>query len=145
MNKKTQVQAVREVFQFGIGVIFLVSVFYFLYNFLIPGIEDYALSLQLTNIAEHVNYLISKFYTSSTQSLNSVIESKYLMPEKIGEYSYSIFFLNNKICSSIKDLNIEKCSSLIVDSTYQGYFYSGGELKININYNESNSMINIGN
>lgn len=145
MNKKTQVQVIREVFQFGIGVIFLVSIFYFLYDFLIPGIEEYSLGLQLTNIAEHVNYLISEFYKSSSQSLASSIESTYLMPEKLGEYSYSVFFIGSEICSSIKDLNIEKCTSLIIDSKYQGFFYSGGEMKININYNETNSNIIIGN
>ncbi|MFA5303353.1 MAG: hypothetical protein WC393_02345 [Candidatus Nanoarchaeia archaeon] len=145
MNKKTQVQAIREVFQFGIGVIFLVSIFYFLYNFLIPQIQDYALGLQLKNVAEHANYLISEFYKSSSQSLSSFAEGKYLMPEKLGDYSYSVFFSGNEICSLIQDLNIERCVFVLIDSSYQGFFYSGGEMKISINYTESSSSIMIGN
>jgi hypothetical protein len=145
MNKKTQVQAIREVFQFGIGVIFLVSIFYFLYDYLIPEIETYALGLQAENIAEHANYIISKLYESSSQTLTSTLENKYLMPEKIGEYSYLIFFENNEICCSLKETNIQRCVSIIFNSIEQGIFFSGGEMKININYNETNALISIGN
>ena len=145
MNKKTQVQVIREVFQFGIGVIFLVSIFYFLYDFLIPGVEEYALGLQLTNVVEHANFLISELYKSSSYSLSSSIENTYLMPETLGDYHYSIYFYNDDLCSIINDLNIEKCTSLLIDSAYQGFFYSGGDMRININYNESNSNIVLGN
>jgi hypothetical protein len=145
MNKKTQVQAIREVFQFGIGVLFLAFIFYFLYDVLIPNIESYALDLQLENVAEHANYLISELYKSSSQSLYSSIENKYLMPDKIGEYSYSIFLDNDEICASINELNIEKCVSLLINSMCSGIFFSGGEIKISIDSNESASLITIGN
>ncbi|MDD4353888.1 MAG: hypothetical protein PHN56_05525 [Candidatus Nanoarchaeia archaeon] len=145
MNKKTQVDAIREVFQFGIGIIFLIGVFYFLYNTLIPQIETYALNLQLENIAEHVNYIISELYKSSSQSLVSSTENKYLMPENVGDYPYFVYLSDEELCSGIKDLNLEKCTPLLLDSRYQGIFFSGGEIKIIITYTETDSLINIGN
>jgi len=145
MNKKTQVQAIREVFQFGIGIVFLVSIFYFMYDYVIPQVETYALTLQITNIAEHVNFLVSELFKSSSQAIFSTLENTYLMPEKLGEYSYFVFFDNELLCCSIPDLNLEKCASTMVDSSFQGVFFSGGEIKIRIDCNETYSRVTIGN
>jgi len=145
MNIKTQAQILREVFQFGFGIIFLISLFYFTYNYLIPRVEDYSLIYQAKNLAEHANYLISKLYEPTRQALNYSVENEYEMPEKIWEYEYLIFMQESEVCCAIVDSKIEECAPLLVDSNNQGIFFSGGKLRITIIFNQSYSMVTLSN
>ncbi|MDD2678850.1 MAG: hypothetical protein PHG04_02965 [Candidatus Nanoarchaeia archaeon] len=145
MSKKSQAQALKEVFQFGFGLVLLILMFYFSYNYLIPIVEDYSLNLHAQNFAEHAHYLIMKVNEISAHSFNSSIEFTYPMPEKIWERSYAIFFQGQEVCCSIQDTNIEKCTALLADSNARGIFFSGGELRILSQNNETYSMITLGN
>lgn len=146
MNKKSQVQILGQVFQFGMGIVFLIAMFYFLYDYLIPQIETYALTLQIKNINEHVNYLVSSFYLPVKSSVYSELEDSYSMPDELGDYDYSIYFDEGRVCTQISSMNLVECIYLTVqDATFDGIFFSGGDMTISVEKYSNETTIRIKN
>ncbi|MBN1924176.1 MAG: hypothetical protein JW791_05485 [Nanoarchaeota archaeon] len=134
MNKKSQVQAVREIFQFGLGLFMLVTIIYMFYNNFIPTVADYALTIEADNINSHVNYLVTELLEVVNSEITSgSFELTYEMPRTIGEYSYTTFFTATELCTTIDGLRINQCTETSYSNIYtEGVYISGGELKIEV-------------
>jgi hypothetical protein len=139
MNKKAQLYAIREIFQFGLGILILTSVFYMFYNALIPTVEDYALELEADNINSHVNYLLMQVMNvASDDFIFGNIELEYSMPDSLGDYDYSVYFINNQVCTLINGLSINKCFETNMEEiSASGAYFSGGKLKLTLSRTES--------
>ena len=134
MNKKAQFHAVREIFQFGLGVILLSSIMYMFYNSLIPSVADYSMELEADNINSHVNYLLSNLLGLVDEGLISgSITLEYSMPASLGDYDYTTYFSTNNICTFINSISLVKCLEIdLNDVSAEGAYLSGGELKLKV-------------
>ena len=143
MNKKSQIYAVREIFQFGLGIVLLTSVFYIFYNNIIPLVADYALQLEAENINSHINYLASSIINIAGEGMvNSTIVSEYELPYTISDYSYSSYFSGNNLCTIINELGVNQCFEMTnQDINYAGVFFSGGTLTLRLV--KDNNQINL--
>jgi len=143
MNKKTQSEALGEVLKFLLGIVFLAIFFFFLYEYLVPQVESYALGLQLENTANHASFLISKINSQLNDFYYLSMEYSFPMPEKLGEYAYTISFSGNLVCASIPELGIDKCAQLQNSAALRGIFFSGQDMIIRASSNESHSIITL--
>ena len=147
MNKKGQIHAIREVFQFGLGIVLLISVMYMFYNNFIPTVANYALTLEADNINSHINYLIMELVEVVNNNLiTGSIELNYEMPGKIGDYSYNSYFSGGDICTIISGLSINNCLETNLNGiNTNGIYLSGGDLNVVINKTNNGVDLRISN
>ena len=144
MNRKGQVFAIREIFQFGLGVVLLTAIIYMFYNQIIPQVATYALELEARNINSHVNYLIMNMVQNFESGvIQGDLTLEFNLPNKFGEYSYTTFFTQNQLCTLVNKLNINLCMDLnLPGSVYaKGVYFSGGELNLILSKNPVNSTL----
>jgi len=132
MNRKAQVEAIREIFQFGLGLALLIGVVYLFYNTLIPTVSDYSLRLEAENINSHINYLIMEMIEVYNQDMiNGSVSLTYDLPAGIEDYSYTVFLSEQEICTIINGLDIKDCFTLNTgDISVEGIYLSGGEMNL---------------
>lgn len=132
MNRKTQIFAIREVFQFGIGLIIMLSVAVLFSESIEPQVRVFALNRHIDNINSHVDYLISEMVKHSTDGvLSSSFSTSFDMPDKINDYSYRIYFQEGMICTAYNEVPIRNCmNASFPDIDLSGQFLSGGDLAI---------------
>ncbi|VVB74149.1 Uncharacterised protein [Candidatus Tiddalikarchaeum anstoanum] len=145
-NRKTQIFAVREVLQFAMGVLLLISVIV-LFNSIKPIVENFSLQKQADNVNSHVNYILSSVEDAGELITEGSIESEYDLPEKIGGYEYRIYFNESSVCTLIRGVkDISTCLDYtITQSSVDGFFTSGGKLQILLNKTLDNSAIYLSN
>ncbi len=141
MNKKTQIFAIREVFQFGIGLIIMLGVAVLFSQNIEPQIRSYALNKHIENINSHIYYLISEVVEESSDNvLYSNFSALFEMPSDINKYSYRIYFQDNNICTSYTDVPVSDCINTSFNNIdFSGQFLSGGRLRISC-FKDSESM-----
>ena len=147
MNKKSQVQAIREVFQFLIGIVLLISTYYMFYNAIIPTVAEYSLELEVENINSHFNYLLSNLLSIVDSSfVQGIIELDYELPNKIGDYAYTSFFSEDEFCTLINGLTIKKCTEFdLMGVSAEGFYLSSGDLKVIVNKTSTSTSLVISN
>lgn len=133
MNRKTQVVAIREVLHFGIGLLLLVSVI-LLFNNIKPIVEDFSLQRHVENINSHVNYLLTSIIRAGNSIATGSLSASYSLPDKLGEYDYTVFISGSELCTSIVSRDISDCLVLLDSSPmFDGIYMSGGDLEIKLN------------
>lgn len=148
MNRKSQVYAIREIFQFGLGVLMLTAVIYMFYEQFIPQVAEYSLELEANNINSHINYLtMNALHIINNGLRNGELSADYSLPEKMGDYSYTTFFTGNQLCTLINELDVSQCIELnVADNVVtKGVFFSGGVLTITASSNRTTTTIILGN
>ena len=142
MGRKTQLYAIREVFQFAMGIVLLASVVFLFYHRIIPTVREFALTLEANNINSQVAYLLSKSENLLNRSIwEGSINMTYPMPSDLSGNDYSIYFSSGKICTIVHGIAVCKCKDYGTDASLSGYFNSGGDLKLNLT--KSNGLISV--
>jgi hypothetical protein len=134
MGRKGQIHAIREIFQFGLGIVLLSSIMYMFYNSLIPTVADYALALEADNINSHINYLLMNLIGLVNEGvISGSISLEYAMPSSIGDYEYTSYFSSNNVCTLVNELTLVQCLEISTEEvSTEGVYLSGGELKVTI-------------
>lgn len=143
MNRTGQFYAVREIFQFGLGIVLLTSLIYMFYNSLIPSVADYAMELEAGNVNSHVRYLFANLVELVNEGvINGVITLEYAMPSKIADYEYTTYFSGDNLCTFINALTLVKCVDLNSEGiNLEGAYLSGGDLKLKVTKTESETSV----
>lgn len=145
MNRKSQIFAVREIFQFAIGVVLLISIISLFNTTVTPIVENYALEKEVNNINSHIYYIIQSIIDSGNELITGDISTVFEMPNSLGDYAYRVYFNNSKICTLIEDKGITDCFETNNSVTMTGVFLSGGDLQVDFNKDLSSTTLILSN
>ena len=139
MHSKSQVNVVKEILSFAIGISVIISFALFVSGLLIPNIRDYTIDKRIDNLVNYIDSSIYSVYALSEKIRTGNITLDIPLPEKIADSVFSLKISENKLCILLKSYGSSKCinPSLPAGVYISGYYISGTDLRVKLEKEEN--------
>ncbi len=146
MNRKSQVQAVHEVFAFAIGLSMMISITYLFTEIVYPPMAKSTTDLNMENINAHIDTILAMAESTIFELDSAKLSFVVGMPEKIQDYLYYVKIENKQICSRTSNIEADAvCQTYSTNSLVSGSYTSGGRMEVKVLKTDSGTTITIGN